>query len=485
VPHLRRLKRKVSHLGAPPPSLDVYFGGVLSEVAVGEPVAGTSRPVPRGFTHSNSSSAAGRWLPARYGRLGLAGLLATATLIAVSAARTELLLPRSLRPVPSWLAGAFGHDGLNLGLAALIPVLSLMFVCYALVVRFADQLSARGVLIGVAGLLTLVLLAPPLLSTDVFSYIAYGRIGALYGASPYLHGPSAIVAVDRSASLVGAHWVTTPTAYGPLFTALSYLLAPFAIAANVLAYKAIAGTSSLVVVGAVWYAARLRGLNPVRSVALVGLNPVVMLYGVGGGHNDLLMVAVLTTGVYLLLRRNDRASGALMVAAIAVKLTAALVLPFALAERAGRRAGARNAARIIIGVGLAAAIAAVGSLALFGTAPLQLLDTLPDIQTSGDLQGIPRALLTPFGLQHHLNGGVGLILDAGLVLCVVWLLRRVWIGRLDWITGAGWATVALLISAGGLLPWYVGWLVPLAALSSDRRLLIATVVLTGIGLTTL
>jgi hypothetical protein len=416
----------------------------------------------------------------------LVGLLATATLIAVSAARTELLLPRSLRPVvPNWLAGAFGHDGLGLGLAALIPVLGLMFVCYAAVVWFADQLSPRAVLLGVAGLLTLVLLAPPLLSTDVFSYIAYGRIGALYGASPYLHGPSAIVAVDPSASLVGPHWVTTPSAYGPLFTALSYLLAPFAIAANVLAYKAIAAISSLVVVGVVWYAARLRGLNPVRSVALVGLNPVVMLYGVGGGHNDLLMVAILTIGVYVLLRRSDRASGALMVAAIAVKLTAALVLPFALAERAGGRDRGPSAAKIVTGVGLTAAVAAVGSLVVFGTAPLQLLDTLTDIQTSGALQGIPGALLTPFGLQHLLSGGLGLILDVGLVLCVGWLLRRVWIGRLDWITGAGWATVAVLIAAGGLLPWYVGWLVPLAALSSDRRLLLASVGLTGIGLTTL
>jgi hypothetical protein len=78
-----------------------------------------------------------------------------------------------------------------------------------------------------------------------------------------------------------------------------------------------------------------------------------------------------------------------------------------------------------------------------------------------------------------------LVLDVGFVLCVVWLLRRVWMGKLDWITGAGWATVALLISSGGLLPWYVGWLVPLAALSSDRRLQITTIGLTGVGLTTL
>jgi hypothetical protein len=61
----------------------------------------------------------------------------------------------------------------------------------------------------------------------------------------------------------------------------------------------------------------------------------------------------------------------------------------------------------------------------------------------------------------------------------------VWRGDLDWITGAGWATAALLVTAGLLLPWYVGWLVPFAALSADRRLAATAVVLTGVGLTTL
>jgi hypothetical protein len=57
---------------------------------------------------------------------------------------------------------------------------------------------------------------------------------------------------------------------------------------------------------------------------------------------------------------------------------------------------------------------------------------------------------------------------------------------MDWIVGAGWATVALLVTTGFLVPWYVAWLLPLAALfSGDRRLLAAAVFLTGIGLTTL
>ena len=45
--------------------------------------------------------------------------------------------------------------------------------------------------------------------------------------------------------------------------------------------------------------------------------------------------------------------------------------------------------------------------------------------------------------------------------------------------------MGLLLTTGFLVPWYVAWLIPLAALSRDRRLLAATIALTGIGLTTL
>ena len=58
------------------------------------------------------------------------------------------------------------------------------------------------------------------------------------------------------------------------------------------------------------------------------------------------------------------------------------------------------------------------------------------------------------------------------------LLRRVWRGQMDWIDGAAWATFAMLVSADSLLPWYVAWLLPLTALSRDRRLLRWTLILT-------
>ena len=278
---------------------------------------------------------------ARLGQLGLFGLLATGLLISVAAAHTDAILPESARPIPGWLAGPFGGANFGLGVGPLLVVLALMFVSYAIAAQAGSRLSARAVVMTIAALHALVLLAPPLLSTDVFSYQAYARMGSLYGANPYLQGPHAI-ALDSVYPFIGWKWVSTPTAYGPVFTVLSYVLAPLSIAASALAYKAIAALSSLALVALVWNAARLRGLDPVRAAALVGLNPLLVVYGVGGGHNDLLMLAILTAGIYLMLAHRERAGAGAIVLAAAVKLTAVLFLPFALAGAGGPRTRPRR-----------------------------------------------------------------------------------------------------------------------------------------------
>jgi hypothetical protein len=61
-------------------------------------------------------------------------------------------------------------------------------------------------------------------------------------------------------------------------------------------------------------------------------------------------------------------------------------------------------------------------------------------------------------------------------------LHRCWRGRIDWIAGAGWSALAMLVTATALLPWYLSWLMPLAALGGDRRLWRYSIVLTGLVL---
>ncbi|HLJ04150.1 MAG TPA: polyprenol phosphomannose-dependent alpha 1,6 mannosyltransferase MptB [Solirubrobacteraceae bacterium] len=416
----------------------------------------------------------------RSGLFALGGLTLTVLVVCVCAAQTHLLLPEPVRLwVPAQLAGAFGSVGPGLGSGALIAVLALMFVAYVVAVRHATLLSARAVIGTIIALHALVLLAPPLVSSDVFSYQAYARMFAQYGANPYLHGPHAF-ALDPIYQFIESKWVNMPSAYGPVFTALSALLAPLSIAAGVLAYKGIAAVSSLVVIALTWQTARLRGLDPIRAVALVGLNPLLVVYGVGGGHNDLLMLALVMAGVYFLLRHRDRAGGASIALASAIKLTGGLLGPFALASVSDPLTRRRRRELITGGI-LAAVATAALAFSMFGTGSLHLLSTLRHAQAMGDWHSIPGFISTRLGLGTigHLTG---ILLGGVFVVVFAWLLRRVWRGELDWIDGAAWATAAMLVTASSLLPWYVAWLMPLAALASDRRIVRASLALTGVVL---
>jgi Glycosyltransferase family 87 len=445
-------------------------------------VHGPLGATPQSGTFEFESSALGaRTTAAREQRLGLAalcGMLVTGLLVAIGAGHTAQLLPESVQAgVPSSLAGPFAGAHLDLHSFGVVGVLTAMFGCYVLAVRAADRLSARSVLMAIAALYALILLAPPLVSTDIFSYGAYGRMGTLYGANPYLHGPAAI-SLDPVYPFVGAKWVTMPSAYGPLFTALSYVLAPLSIAASVFAYKAIAAVAGLVTVAAVWNAARWRGVNPVKAAALVGLNPLMVIYGVGGGHNDLLMLAAMMTGVYAILQHRDRAGGGLLTLATGIKLTAGVLLPFAIAGGAIRRRGRRD---IVIGIAVVGAIVLAVSFGLFGAGPLHLPATIQKSQSEGDWHSIPGFITSRLGLGT-IGHATGILLTVLCVIACIWLLRRVWRGQLDWIDGAGWATVAMLVTASSLLPWYVAWLMPLAALGTDRRLWKWSIALTGVVL---
>jgi alpha-1,6-mannosyltransferase len=407
--------------------------------------------------------------------IGVAGLLVTGFLVAISAASSGAILPESIRPVPASLAGAFGEAGLNLHAGGLVVVLTLMLISYAVVATCAGELSGRTVLMVIAALHAVVLLAPPLVSTDIFSYQAYARMGSLFGTSPYLNGPHAI-ALDPVFPYIGAKWSYIPSVYGPVFTAFSYLLAPLSIAASVVAYKSIAAVASLGIVALVWNAARLRGVDPVKAAALVGLNPLLVLYGVGGGHNDLLMLLAMMGAVYAILLYRERLAGGLSVLAVGIKLTAGLLLPFAIAA-GGPRRSRRERRDLLVGGGVALALIGSLTLALFGPGVFNLVPTIGRSQSEGDWHSIPGFIVMRLDLPTvgHI---VGYVLAAAFVVVTAWLVRRVWRGQTDWIDGVGWATVAMLIAASSLLPWYVAWLLPFAALASDRRLFRTAVVMT-------
>jgi Glycosyltransferase family 87 len=435
---------------------------------------GTLRPRVR----PAEAPASGRRLVLR-GQLAIAGLLTTGLLVSISAAHTQSFLPLSIRPVPASMAGLFGAIDLNLHVAGAIAVLIAMFCSYAIAVGVSDRLSPRLVLGSVLALNVLVLLGPPLVSTDVFSYQAYARMGASYGINPYLHGPYAIN-LDHVFPFVGAKWSYTPSAYGPLFTVFSYAFAKASIATSVYIYKAIAGAAALGLVALVWRCAGEVRTNRTRAVALVGLNPLLIVYGVGGGHNDLLMLLAVTGAIYAIVCGRDRLGGALGVVAAGVKLTGALLLPFAIAAEGPRRDRSRRRG-LLLGIAVALAAILALSFAVFGSGAFHILGTLSQGQKEGSWNSIAGFISSRLGLHTISDVATGILAVAFAGVCC-WLLVRVWRGQMQWIAAAGWATLAMLVSSSSLLPWYVAWMLPFAALGRDRRLAQASVAMTGIVL---
>ena len=110
----------------------------------------------------------------------------------------------------------------------------------------------------------------------------------------------------------------------------------------------------------------------------------------------------------------------------------------------------------------------------------RLIATLNKAQNEGDWHSIPGFITSRIGLGSGTITGIGgLLLGALFVLVSGLLVWRCYRGRIDWIAGAGWATVALLATATALLPWYMAWLLPLAALAGDRRLPQTAVAMSG------
>jgi hypothetical protein len=88
---------------------------------------------------------------------------------------------------------------------------------------------------------------------------------------------------------------------------------------------------------------------------------------------------------------------------------------------------------------------------------------------------VPKALGSLAGIPVD-NAALRLVTEALLAGALALTLRHAWrTGR--WLVAAGWGTFALLVTTAWLLPWYVIWLLPIAAITGDRRLRVATLVL--------
>lgn len=380
---------------------------------------------------------------------------------------------------PDWLLGPLRAAGLPFADGPLSGPLFYLglwaaLLLYGAVLLRARELSPRLAAGAIAGLHGLFLLAPPLLSQDVFSYIAYARLGVEHDLGPYTHAPLDIP-FDPVFGFAGSK--DAVSVYGPLFTLLTYPLSPLGVPEAFWVLKVVAALASLGVVALVWRTCERLGRDPVLPALFVGLNPHVLVHVVGGAHNEALVMLVAMAGVALFLAGREPVGAAAATAAASLKASAALVVPF-LVLGARRRVGALAAA--------IAAAAGIGVVALagFGADALDALGLLSSNQERTSRFSFPYktaellgSLLPGDRLDYRsaVRGAYGVAFAA----VALWLMHRTWRGRIEPVAAAAWTTLAVLVASAWLVPWYALWLLPLAALVADRRLWIASFALSA------
>ncbi|MEV6310932.1 polyprenol phosphomannose-dependent alpha 1,6 mannosyltransferase MptB [Streptomyces sp. NPDC051840] len=328
--------------------------------------------------------------------------------------------------------------------------------------------------------------APPLYSADVYSYIAQGAM-VLEGHDVYEAGPSVLDPAgpggDAAAS-VGHHWTDTPAPYGPFFLLLARgvawatggTLVPAVLLMRLLALAALA-----LIAWALPRLARAHGRSPGAALWLGALNPLLLMHVAGGLHNDGLMAGLMLAGVLLALRGRWMAGSALVGLAMMVKSPAAVALLF-VAVLVGRAAGGGTVRRVVKGL--------VGPGAVAGG--VVVLTTLVAGTGFGwvGTQSVAGRIHTALSASSDIGLGLGLLLrvlagtdpdpvkaavqNLGLAAGVALILVLAWrsaAGRLEPVHGLGLGLVALVALSPMVQPWYLLWgTAVLAATAAGGRL---------------
>ena len=361
------------------------------------------------------------------------------------------------------------------------------------------------------------LVAPPMYSKDVYSYLAQSQI-ARNGLDPYRVGPAPGLGLDHVFTLsVPSLWRETPAPYGPLFLWIGRGISELTgenIVAAVLCHRIVVLIGVSLIVWATPRLARRCGVAEVSALWLGATNPLLFMHLVAGIHNEALMLGLMLAGTEFALRGieaterlvprpvrfpHGRAQWAewtplvmLIIGTILIAMSSQVKLPSLLAigfvaMALACRWGGTFRAFVIAGGGLSAIAVAV--MAIIGWASGLGFGWLFTLGTAN----VVRSWMSPPTLLALGTGQVGILLGLGdhttavlsltraigvliITVLVSWLLLAVLRGRLHPVGGLGVALGATVLLFPVVQPWYLLWaIIPLAAWATRPGFRAATI----------
>ena len=306
-------------------------------------------------------------------------------------------------------------------------------------------------------------LGPPLLSNDVYAYVAHGEMISR-GIDPSAHGVAAIGRNDWTAG-VDPVWRNDAAPYGPVAVATSESVVAVSghdAARSVWIYRGVVLLALIAAGVGVALIATGAGVSPAVALAIGLANPVVLLHLVGGIHNDALMLALLSLGLAAAQRRRRYLAVVLLGLATAVKLPAAIGLVYLGWTWPGLIAPFRR--RVLTTAAVLASVAAgIAVLCLLvGIGPgwltaLKSTGKISDTYSPSTKLGYSLGEIL-HGIGIHADGatlaaGVRLLgLAATAVLGLVVMLRS---PRLGVVKATGIMLVAYVLLGPVIWPWYL------------------------------
>jgi hypothetical protein len=377
----------------------------------------------------------------------------------------------------SHLLGAnwVGFGGCLVGIAALMAA-------YIWGWRLAHGLPGlRKIIWSLAGFFAVTLFWLTPITSDLFGYLSHAHLFTDLHLDPLEVAP--LDAPGNSFALVyRSPYAANPSIYGPAWLLLSApgTLGPYDLAWG-LAY--LKGLAVLAFLGSAWLLERIllqvRPDSAVEGLYVFAWSPLVLLMGVGDGHNDLVMMALVLLAFWLLLRDSPLLAFGALAVSVWVKYVSAIFFPLFVIyvlRHAQQSAQAsdysdRSQARSVGGwLHDPRSVVLTGTLAMVGISVLLFLPFWqPDL-----LSVILERLVSPI----NWSGGETALSDEALRLGLVFfavayavLAYRLARGRgsFQQLANTGFAVSLLLFALGAARsqPWHLMWPAALVSLS-DR-----------------
>lgn len=364
------------------------------------------------------------------------------------------------------------------------------------------------------------LIAPPMYSRDVYSYLAQSEI-AMKGLDPYQVGPAPGLGLDHVFTLsVPNMWRETPAPYGPLFLWIGQGISALTgenIVAAVLCHRLVVLLGVGLIVWATPRLARRCGVAEVSALWLGAANPLLIMHLVAGIHNEALMLGLMLAGTEFALRGVDAAAPliprplawprgqqdwarwwpmamlllgtVLITMSSQVKLPSLLALGFVAMALACRWGGTVKAFLLAGGSLTAVSVAVMAAIGWASGLGFGWLFTLGTANVVRSWMSLPTLLALGtgqvgilLGLGDHTTAVLGLTRAIGvsiIAILVTWLLLAVLRGRLHPVGGLGVALGMTVLLFPVVQPWYVLWAVlPLAAWATRPAFRSTTIVVT-------